>query len=94
MLGHPYGYPADAKFNIAVDDHIFAQAYMMDPDCPGPYRSLMRRRFGNAADAFQKVNDTMLKVTFKGTLGDGRIEDWFLALSLFPLPLHYLLDPF
>jgi ABC-type transport system substrate-binding protein len=85
-----YGYSPSALFNVTADDFLWGREYVMDEDHPGPSRSGLIRLFGSAALGFEKINDTMIKVNFKGGTGEGVDADWFVNLAFTAYPQHVL----
>lgn len=90
---HPgYGYTLK-DFNVTADDFIWTMSYMLNDTLYNPSLASYEAVWGsNSTKAIEKINETMVKVNFRGLRGDGCVADWFDALSLTPLPRH-ILDP-
>ncbi|MFX0114945.1 MAG: ABC transporter substrate-binding protein, partial [Candidatus Hodarchaeota archaeon] len=90
---HPgWGY-ALGDFNVTVEDFQWTISYWIDEDVASQNAQGWIDTFGPEPSlAIEKINETMMKVNFRGPLGNGQIGDWFDNLALRPLPRH-ILDP-
>ncbi len=85
-----YGYSASDSFNVTADDYIWGMEYRMHEDHPGPSKAGLTRLFGSAELGFQKINDHLLKVNFRGGTGEGLEADWYASLAITAYPEHVL----
>jgi ABC-type transport system substrate-binding protein len=84
---HPgYGYKL-TDFNVTADDLLWTLSYILNEEVHNPSLASHQAIWGsNSTEAIEKINETMVKVNFRGPLGNGRVADWLEALSITPVP--------
>ncbi|MFW9914527.1 MAG: ABC transporter substrate-binding protein [Candidatus Thorarchaeota archaeon] len=94
---HPgYGYTAAMKLNATVDDLLWTWAYLQDTELPKPANCFVNWQNIWGADwtkTVEKINETLVKVNFRGALGSGIVPTWYSNLLLWYILPRHILDP-
>ncbi|MFX0114053.1 MAG: ABC transporter substrate-binding protein [Candidatus Hodarchaeota archaeon] len=90
---HPgYGYTEAMKLNATVNDLLWTRSYLQNEELPNS--DTFSTTWGpDYARAFEKINDTLVKVNFQGPLGNGIVPTWFSELLFLTFLPQHILDP-